>query len=297
MLTDPPIHVAQNRDDSVRRVAAQARLYADVKQAQWSRLGAVTAVGVIVAVVSLAAGDDGLVGSIGGVVLLFANGLLMYRERRRVGLAVSVQESFDCSVFNLAWNDAAVRQRPSGQQIAQAAERYTGSRARDWYPNTGTLQRPLDIAVCQQSNVGWGAPVHRAWAWTVIGASVLIAAAVATGWWVAGLGPGRGFGALVAPFLPLLWEAFEMGRQNFESAAEKEDTQSLILDDWNSAMSGGSGLTESRCRTYQDAIADIRKRNAQVPDRFDKRLRGRNERAMRTTADDMIAQAQRAGLA
>jgi hypothetical protein len=102
MLTSPPIHVAQNRADSVRMVAAQARLYADVKKAQWSRFGAMAFLGVVVAVISLATGNEGAVGSVGGVVLLFANGLLMYRERRRVSLAVSVQEFFDCSVLTSA---------------------------------------------------------------------------------------------------------------------------------------------------------------------------------------------------
>ncbi|WP_157180029.1 MULTISPECIES: S-4TM family putative pore-forming effector [Rhodococcus] len=297
MLTNPPISVAQNRNDSVRKVAAQARLYADVKTAQWSRLGAVAVLGVVVAVVSLTVDDDGLVGSVGGLVLLFINGILMYRERRQIDLAVSVQESFDCSIFDLAWNDVAFKHRPSGQQIARAADRYSGSRTRNWYPDTGTLQRPLDIVVCQQSNVGWGAPVHRLWAWTVLAITVFFALVIATLWWVAGLEAGAGFGALVAPFTPLAWEAFEMVRQNFESAAEKEDTQSRILEDWDLAMSGHAVPTEGRVRHYQDAIAGIRKRNAQVPDWFDKRLRSRNERAMRTTADDMIAQAQRAGLA
>ena len=86
-----------------------------------------------------------------------------------------------------------------------------------------------------------------------------------------------------------------MARQNFESAREKEETQSLILDDWQKALAGSVVLTETRCRRFQDCIAGIRKRNAQVPDWFDKKLRVRNERAMRTTASDMISQAQRAG--
>jgi hypothetical protein len=295
MLTSPPIHVAQNQDGYVRMVAAQARLYSDVKRAQWLRLGAVAVLGLLIAVLALSVGGDGAIGAVGGFALLFVNGLLMYQERRRVNLAVAVQEAFDCSVFCLEWNDVTVRAHPSGQQIAQAAERYSGSRARDWYPDTGSLQRPLDIVVCQQSNVGWGAPVHRAWAWTVVGLSVLVSVIIAITWWAAGVSGWTGFCALVVPFLPLAWEAFEIARQNFESAREKEETQSLILDDWQEALAGSVVLTESRCRRYQDCIAGIRKRNAQVPDWFDKKLRVRNERAMRTTASDMISQARRAG--
>lgn len=297
MYTNPPISVGQASDDAVRMVGAQARLYTDVKRAQWLRLAAMAVVGLVVCVASLATGSAGSFGWLSGVLLLFVNAALMYRERRRVALAVSVQEAFDCKVFRLEWNDTVVRRRPTGQEIAKAAERYTGSRDRGWYTVSGTVQRPLDIAICQQSNVGWGAPVHRAWAWTVVGTSLLVFVLLTSAWLLSGMGVAAGAGAFLAPFLPLAWEAGEMVRQHFESAREKEDTQRLILDDWAKAIAGTSPLTDSRCRRYQDAIAGTRTRNAQVPDWFDNKLQSRNERAMRTTSADMTADAHRAGLA
>jgi hypothetical protein len=297
MLTSPPISVAQNRNDAVRKVAAQARAYSEVKRAQSTRIIAVGALGLVISVTLLASGDDGVAGAIGGIVLLFVNALFMYRERRRVSFAVSVQESFDCEIFDLPWNNVLVKRRPSGQMISHFAAKYTGNRARDWYPDTGQLQRPLDVVVCQQTNVGWGAPVHRAWAWTVVAISIAAAALLAVIWYVIGLDTGQGFGVLVAPFLPLAWEAFEVVRHNFESASEKEDALDHMLEDWHQAITGGATITESQCRAFQDLILGIRRHNAQVPDWFDGKLRGRNERAMRTNADDMIEQARRAGLA
>ncbi|WP_408068683.1 S-4TM family putative pore-forming effector [Williamsia herbipolensis] len=297
IYTSPPIRVAQARNDAVRMVGAQARLYADVKTAQWLRLALVVSVGLAISIACLVTGSEGSVGWVSGVLLLFLNAAFMYRERRRVALAVSIQEAFDCQVFGLEWNDTAVRDRPPGQEIAKAAARYTGSRDQNWYPNTGSVRRPLDVAICQQSNVGWGAPVHRAWAWSLVCASFILGVAIVATWLVSGLGFSAGAGAFVAPFLPLAWELTEIIRQNFESAAEKETTQRVILDDWANAVAGAVPLQESRCRRYQDAIAGIRKRNAQVPDWFDNRLRSRNERAMRTTAQDMVSEASRAGLA
>ena len=298
MLTNPSIAVAQNRDDSLRMLAAQARLYSDVKRDSSIRLVGVAVVAVALATASLVQNDDAkAIGAIGGVILLFGDGLLMYRERRRTGLAVSIQETFDCSVFGLTWNDLAVRSRPSGQQVAKAAARYAGTRTRDWYPDTGTVQRPLDIAICQQSNVGWGAPVHRAWAWCAMFLATFVSAVLIGVWEMSGVSAWRGVDALIVPFVPLAWEAFENVRHNFESAREKEETQSLILTDWAGALSGITSLSESRCRGYQDEIVRIRRRNALVPDWFDKCLRGRNEQAMRTTASDMIAEAERVGRA
>lgn len=296
MVTTPPIEDAQNREDSLRMLAAQAQLYADVKRDQTRRLSAMALLGLAISVLSLASLDDDPVGSIGGFLLLFINGVLMYRERRRADLAVTIQEAFDCSVFGLEWNDILVRNRPAGQMIAEAARRYAGGRTRDWYPKIGRIQRPLDIMICQQSNVGWGAPVHRAWAWTVVGATAAASVIIGAIWWGFGLPVGQGFDALVVPFLPLAWEAFETVRHNFESAREKEETQGRILDDWADVLDGKKTVEDGRCRAFQDEIVGIRRRNAHVPDWFDKKLRARNERAMRTTADDMVAEAARAGL-
>ena len=294
--TSPPIAQAQNRSDSLRRIAAQARAYTEVKQALWLRLGVVTLLALAVSVAAVASRDQGLIGSAGGFVLLFVNAVLAHRQRRRAEFAASVQEAFDCDVFKLRWNDALLLPRPSGQEVALAAARYTGNRNRDWYPDTGTVRRPLDILICQQSNVGWGAPVHRAWAWVITVASATVVIAIAVVWIATELPAGRGFGILVAPFLPLAWEAFEMARDNFESAQEKEQTQALILSEWDAAMHTGELPNVDRCRAFQDAIAAVRRRNAQVPDWFDGRLRDRNEKAMRTSADEMIQQATRAGL-
>lgn len=236
-------------------------------------------------------------GSIGGAVALIINAFLMYRERRRSDLAVSIQESFDCSVFQLEWNDVAVRRRPPGQQVVLAAARYDGGREYNWYPDTETLVRPLDVVVCQQSNVGWGAPVHRAWAWSVVATGTCVVIALTIVAIVANLSTAQIVNGLVVPFSALAWECAEMVRQHRASAIEKEDIQDQLLNDWHAALALTLVITEERCRRYQDGIAGVRRRNAQTPDFFDKRLRGRNERAMRTTATDMINQARKAGLA
>lgn len=293
-LTNPPIDVAQNHPDAQLRLAAQARLYSEIKRDQWVRLGATVALGVLASGISLV-NQGKSIGVLAGVTLLFLNGSLMYRERRRSALAVAIQEDFDCLVLQLPWNEVLLRRRPTGQEIVSAADRYDGDRTKDWYPSTGMLLRPLDIAVCQQSNVGWGAPVHRVWGWMVVCLIVTLAVAQAAIWSVAGLSSTDGLDALIAPFLATYWEAIEMSRRNFESARQKEACQAQLLEDWAAAMAGNQ-LTDERCRRYQDAIARIRQQNAQVPDWLDRRLKTRSERAMRATADDMINQAARASL-
>jgi hypothetical protein len=295
VFTSPSIEAAQNRPEARRRLAAQARLYSDVKRARAIRFAAAVIVGGVVAGLALSH-HNSPIGAGLGIAALFGNGLLMYRERRRAELAAAIQEDFDCTVFQLPWNDIVTRRHPTGQQIASAAERYTGGRTHDWYPETAGLQRPLDILVCQQSNMGWGAPVHRAWAWVLVGSGAALAVVLAAVWSGASLDAKDGLNDLVAPFLATFSELFQNTRENFESARSKEDCHEQLLSDWDAALAGAR-LTDQRCRGFQDAIAHVRQQNAQVPDWFDRRLRTRNERAMRTTAADMISRAKRAGLA
>lgn len=296
MRTEPPIAEAQNRPEQVRRVAAQAQAYSEAKKALWIRLVVVGCLSVAVAVAAAAGRDGGMIGTAGGILLLFLNAAAAHLQQRRSEFAASVQEAFDCDIFQLNWNDTLLLRRPSGQEVALVAERYAGSRHRDWYPDVGEVLRPLDVLICQQSNVGWGAPVHRYWAYVIAGIAALFAGILICLWAVLNIPFDRALGIFVAPFLPVIWEAIEMSVKNFVSAREKEETQALILRDWDQSMASGKIPPLSRCRSFQDAICLLRRRNAQVPDWFDKALRNRNERAMRTSADEMIEQAKRAGL-
>lgn len=294
--TIPAISDAQNTQQRQRLIAAQARLYSDVKRDSALRFVVLTLIAASLSWVSISQASTTAIGTVGGLTVLVIQALVTWRERRKVSLASAIQEQFDTEVYQLPWNEVAVRHRPSGQDISRAALRYKGDRTRDWYPDTGRVVRPLDILICQQSNVGWGIPVHRIWSWTLVGATAAGVLVLGLVWQAASLSPSRGLDAVVVPFLPVLWEVFEHVRTNLASARDKDEVQQLMLADWNVATAGGPLPTVERCRLFQDQIVGIRRTNAHVPDRFDRILRARNERAMRTTSLDMVEAANRAGL-
>lgn len=296
MHTTPAISLAQNTQQSQRLIAAQARLYSDVKRDSALRFVMIAAIAVSLSWVSINKDSTTAVGTVGGLTVLVLQALVTWRERRKVSLASAIQEQFDTNVCQLPWNAVVVRHRPNGQEIARAAVRYKGKRTRDWYPDTGRVVRPLDILICQQSNVGWGIPVHRIWSWTLVGATTAGVVVLGLVWRAASLSPSGGLDAIVVPFLPVAWEVFEHVRTNLASARDKDDIQQLMLEDWNAATTGGPLPTVERCRLFQDQIVRIRRTNAHVPDWFDRALRAKNERAMRTTSHDMVEAAKRAGL-
>lgn len=294
--TQPSIVQAQNAPSAQRMIAAQARLYSDVKRQSAIRFFLVLIIAVSISAISLLKMTDHAVGTIGGFALLFCQAFIEWRGRQKVAVAVSIQEQFDCTVYQIPWNEVLVRNRPSGQQIARAAERYTAICTANWYPDTGMVRRPLDVLICQQSNVGWGVPIHRAWAGSILAATIMFILALGGIWYVMSFDLAGGLDALVVPFLPVLWEAIAQMRANYLSAKSKEEVQQLMLADWRNALDGISAVTVERCRLYQDEIVNIRRTNSHIPNWFDRMLRTWSERWMRTTSQDMIEQARQRGL-
>lgn len=294
--TTPPIAEEQNTDRSQRILAAQAVLYGDVKQARNIRVLLVVLAALALAAFTIWVNPGAAwVGGVGGLVVLLGSVVAARRERRLVNLAVSVQEEFDTTLFQLPWNPMCVPHRPTGQEVNEAAARYAEGRTRDWYPDTGTVHRPLDVLICQQSNLGWGAAMHRKWFGAVTGAGLVLVAALAAVWAGLGLDAATGLNALIIPFTPVAWEAMQEAMRHYDAAQDKGAAQQLLLGLWRTSLT--TDIHESQVRETQNAIAQMRRENAQVPDWFDTRFRDASERTMRATADDLAEVAARHGKA
>ena len=96
---------------------------------------------------------------------------------------------------------------PPPTLIAEAAARYRGNRAKDWWLITGPVACPLDTLICQRSNLGWGASIHRLYAAILTGALVVL---VLAGSAVALTTNLTATDALVVLVVPLLGPAREL---------------------------------------------------------------------------------------
>lgn len=293
--THPPIPVAQNTDRALRLLAAQRRLYSDAKVIHGTRLVAVgggAALAVAAALV-LPQGRSTL-GLLTGSALLLLGVLGGAREKRRSREAAAVQEEFDTHVFGLPWNDMLV-EHPSPTLIAEAARRYRGPSVRDWYPDTAEVVRPLDVLICQRSNLGWGSSMHRSWAAILCGVLVaLVVLAMALGSLV-GLPFGQTLAVIIAPLLAPLREIAEMIRANWENAQTKSRVEGKILDLWRRGLADPAAVTEADCCRVQDRISFLRQSNASVPDWLNRVRHAAQEATMRLSADHMIEEARRHG--
>jgi hypothetical protein len=294
--TQPPIFEAQNTTEARRLVAAQARMYSDAKIVFDLRLIVVVGLAIAGGIVAIAFPSlRAVVGGGGGVALLLLSLIVGSVEQRLRIMAAMTQEEFDTRVFRLEWN-SILAERPSAARIAKAASRYTGMRDSNWYEDTKATYRPYDVLICQATNLGWGASMHRLWAWILSTAG----AAIAVGATVIGLNLGLTWAemlpAIAIPALAPANEIIDQIRANFDDAHAKEETERRISDLWANGMSGKETPSENHLRIIQDKILGYRQSNAFVPDWLDSLFHTRNEAAMRQSVESRVQEARRNGL-
>lgn len=297
MSSSPSIFEAQNTPDRRRLVAAFARLYSDAKIVFALRVLVVFVLSVVSVWVSLANPDlRTAVGGVGGVLLLIASFVVGGVEKWLRMRAAATQEKFDTEIFRLPWNGLHA-DRPPQHVIARAASRYKGSRDANWYTDTKSTHRPYDVLISQASNFGWGATMHRIWGWVLVGGAILLAGVIALVAQLADLSPGDTFVSLVVPSLAPFKEIGEQIKANFDAARTKEAVERKVNEMWAAGMDGTHTPTQDELRAVQDKLLLLRQSNPYVPDWLDDTLHAKNEAAMRASAEDKIADAQRHGCA
>lgn len=293
--TDPPIFAAENTEDAKRLVAAQARMYSDAKRLFYGRVILVLFLSVTVMISSNIWPASRIIVGGGGGVLLFAGSFLVESVEKRLRLqAAATQELFDTRVLQLEWNSLhAVR--PPNIAIVRAAARYQGGRQANWYDDTSQTHRPFDVLICQATNLGWGASMHRLWAWLLSGALLAALALLATFWVVFNLSFEAALLGLAVPFLAPAKELATLIRSNFDASNTKESVERTLNETWEKGMSAADVPTEGKIRSIQDKILTLRQSNAYVPDWLDSVFHQRNEAAMRASVKDRVDQAKRHG--
>ncbi len=217
--------------------------------------------------------------------------LLEALQRRWQKTAALIQESFDCEVLRIPWNDLRAGKPIDPETIADAALcRSRGAKAElhDWYPPS-VDQLPLSLArlLCQRCNLHWDKRLRRAYAWWLIAALVVVTIAgvvIATAqhWTFEFFIMG-----LAAPLVPgVVWVTREWKRQE-QVCSDADRVQSHLEKLWTSAVAGKVGEPELgfETRSLQDEILDRRQRSPLVFDWFHHLLLRRFQVTMTDGAD------------
>jgi hypothetical protein len=295
---DDSIFELQNSDHCIRMLKAQRRLYSDAKHIHNLRISVIIVAGILSAFAAALFPNGrmaiGITASVAGFIV---SALGAVREKRKIKEAASIQELFDTTVFNLAWNGILVA-RPTASIINEAARRYRRDDVRNWYANTGSVQRPLDILICQRTNLSWGISIHRAWAASVAGfsAALLLLSTILA---LSLDSPSflTAFVGFYAPIIPSLKELLDIHRSNTDGIGSKQEADSRALEMWRRAIESGNAPREEECRQLQDRILLSRQSATFVPDWFYRSRKKLNEATMHMDAQDYVDEATSADLA
>lgn len=285
------ISMKQNTPESQRLLVAQRHLYSQAKRWHLVRLLGAIALEAAAPLVLLAApGVKHALEVAGGVAVLVSHLVCQRKEQDDREKAATIQEQFDTSVFDLAWNPVLVPDKVDPEVLLAAARDFRGLHAgvRDWYGDTSAVPHPVDVLLCQRANLVWDAQLRRRYA-RILRAVVLAVPAAEI---VVGLATGQllseYFLALLLPSLPALLEGFDIARENEEHAARKEALKAQLQGLWEGALRGES-VTVEQCRRIQDAIYTLRSTGPLVLDRLYHRFRRRDEGTMRAAVEELVA--------
>lgn len=299
------ISKTQNEPKQLQRLAAQRHLYSTAKQVFGAQVILGAPIAIIGALTVLAfpsakgyAAFWGLLVSLGD--LLWLN---PWQKQLRES-AAKIQESFDCDVLQLPWNDFKVGRHPDPEQVKEQADKFSKASLNlpplaNWYaPAVGEL--PLEVAriICQRSNCWWDSKQRRRYAiWVITGVVFAIISVFGLGL-IGELSVEKLFFAIIAPLSPAIILGTRQFSEQMEAANRLDRLKEYAEWLWSDAccQTPVAELT-ARSRALQDEIFENRKRSPLVFDWIFRRLRNDYEAQMNHGVEELALEAkQRLGL-
>lgn len=286
-----PISESQNADQNVRLIGAWLRRFRIAQRWRRARLAGTMMLSLAApAVVLIDAGARPLLGAIAGAWVLLARTALTFLEQRSRRKGAAIQEVFDTRIFSLPWNAALVGRAPAAEDINDDAADSIDPQLRNWYPPAaGSLIWPMDVLLCQRSSVVWGRRDHTAYAAVVLGSTIMLFIVGLAVGAVADLSLATYLVALFLPTLPAYLDAVDQLQAHLGQAQRKGLVEAEIDELLEDARASSKRPESTRCRELQDRIYLNRQSGPQVPPRFYRWRRDRNESAMQQAASELAA--------
>lgn len=283
-MTATSITERQNAPEALRAAKAFRRRYALARRWRSLRLGVglvLGTVGVLLALLEPSTGE--YVAAFAAAWIVFSRTVLLGQERREQDAGALAQEVFDIEVFGLPWNAAKVGPTPAPEDLCNWGERQGETEVRDWYPDVGTVQHPVDVLLCQRASVTWARQDHGTYAqvlrWSV---GVALVLTVMLGL-LLGLDLGDYLLRLGLPVLPAALDVLDIATANAELARSRGRLQREADSLYVRARDTHQPPSVHDCRGLQDEIYATR-RVPGVPDWFYRLTRERRQRNMQDVA-------------
>ncbi len=262
------IGTRQNAPWSIDLLAAQRQLYIEAKR--WRRRRAYAVAGVALAGAGTAILAPEMLRFVGplGAIAATAQWLASLVEKQRTKTAAIVQEQFDTEVLQLDWN-STLGSQVDAEDVVAASSRFKGDRSKltDWYTVPDGLARPLDVLLCQRSNLRWDAALRRAYANTITAGAVGLLLTIVAAGLVRNLAATSLGLAILSASPALLFVADGVNGHRRHGSAQL-DLKRRVEATWAAAIADRSRVQPADLRSIQDGIFLLRSTAPTVPDRF-----------------------------
>jgi hypothetical protein len=294
------IQESQNQPSQLRRLEAQRQLYSSAKKIFLIQvvLSGPVAVGSALLVLS----DPTLKGFVAfwGICVAFIDLLILTPWQKRLREAAArIQETFDCDVLKMPWNEIKVGKLPDPELVLEQSEKYKTWGIKmppisNWYaPVVGELPLHIGRIVCQRSNCWWDSKLRRRYAIWIMVLEVLVIALIL---WIA---LGNQFSVedlvlkLAAPLAPALLLGIRQFAEQIDSATRLDKLRDHSERLWKDALDNGlEPAISARSRVLQDEIFENRKKNPLIFDAIYKWLQRDYEVQMNHGALELVAEAK-----
>lgn len=292
--TARPIAERQNDDDMVDLLCAASWHYGAAKKWHLVRVAGTLGLALAAPVITFWAPQAAeWVATVAAVWVVAARTVLVKGESAQMRSGVTAQEQFDTEVFGLPWHEALAGRPLAPEDVVHAADRMEGesrARKRNWYADTGSTPRPLDVILCQRASAVWSRRSHHQYA-------VLLSVAAAS-WFVAGIIMGvvadvSLSGYLIKLFLPsqpAFLDAIELIRSHSSAGRQKARIEQMTDQLWDQGVPDPTTVTIADCRSVQDHSYRLRRDSPQVAEWYYRLRRDSDESAMRRATERKVAE-------
>lgn len=288
----------QNNSDNIQILQAQRQMYSNVKRWMVANLVVGVIIPLTVSILVFVFSNNTLSSALGfeskdisyisapiGMMAAISVVVISQFIKKMKETSAKIQETFDTSVFKLAWDKINVGEKPDFGVIlknSKAFEKkhpnYTGFK--DWYTiKAATFKYPQAIAFCQQQNLNWDSELRQ----QVITAATIIL--IITVVFILTLGILNDFTlrsfltnilSLLLPIFLFFYKLIAEQNDTVKEMARLKDINRELIDSILSNDLTSDDFT-ARCRQLQTAIYQHRKSARPIPNWLHKKNRNEQE--------------------
>jgi hypothetical protein len=281
----------QNREENINRLCAQKQLYIKAKRIFILQIILAVPVTVLLSLTKVILGLFSV--DVSSYVLVYGMSLslmelllinLVINDLKKT--AAKVQESFDCLVYEMEWNNFIVGKKPSKEVITRNANEFKASggdvsKLADWYPiEFAHLPLRKSILLCQKTNLNYDISIREAFKKRVliVAGITLVVLVICT--LIGDLSFQDFITRVVASFLPVFILATKIVIENNKTMKNAEELRAAI----ETLLEDESSITDKALRSVQDKLYLSRKDGALIPEFFYDKIRDRLEKEMHDNA-------------